>query len=343
MRALTIVIIIVLFTNCGVYLRKPQVGNNALWKTIQYNDSAEFCLLSQRLSIDSVINRHDGKVYHANDKCFKLAATELNAGINDVSLIFYLSNGTKRRKSERFYMVSDVIPMQYSVQNYTTICHDTSAYTQGLIYHDDCLYESTGLRGKSSLRTIDPQNGVTLNTYLLKDSIFGEGITFYNSEIKMLTWKDSLSLCFNEDLHFLGQHVYPREGWGLTTVNDKLLASDGSDRLYYLSDDLNQIDSSFQVFNHRGAVYYLNELENVYGDIWANILGKDTIMVIDTDNGHVKAEIDVTHCIDRLRYPEAGALNGIAFDQANRIIYLTGKNWPFILIWQPLFFEKQNN
>jgi len=338
--SLTIIVVFVIFTNCSVYLKHPSIGNNAQWKTVTYNDSAVFCLPKSKHRIDSVINTRSGRTYLVNNNCFKLPACDLKAGINELSLLFYLSNSKIRKKKERLYMVSEIIPKQIPVKNYNLIKHDESAYTQGLIYWNDLLYESTGLRGESTIRTINPKNGDVLTKQLLTDSVFGEGMTLFNSELYVLTWKDSLVLKFNTDLQLIEQNTYRKEGWGLTNIDRRLLASDGSDYLFYLDSNNYQIDSVFQVFNHRGPVYYLNELEYIDNHIWANVLGKDTIMVIDPENGKVEMEIDVTNCIDRLQHPDAGALNGIAYDKVNQVVYLTGKNWPFMLIWRPFFFEK---
>ena len=338
--SLIIIVIVFICTNCGVYVKYPPSGNNTQWKTIKYNDSAEFCLRKAGQIIDSAVNAKTGKTYRVKSPCFSLPASDLSAGINETSFIFYLSNGKKRKKTERFYMVSDIVPKQHRIQNYTLIKHDEKAYTQGLIYFNGMLYESTGLKGESSMRILNPQSGEVLKTYLLKDSLFGEGIALYDNEIHMLTWKDNLILRFNAELQKTGQDTYPDEGWGLTTINKHLLASDGSDRLFYLNENTYRADSAIQVFNHRGAVCYLNELEFIDGYIWANVLGKDTIMLINPRSGKVEHEVDVTNCIDRQRYPDAGALNGIAFDDVSQTIYLTGKNWPFMLIWRPLFFEK---
>ncbi len=338
--SLITIVIVFICTNCGVYIKYPPIGNNSQWRTIKYNDSAVFCLSKAQDTIDSVVNLKNNKIYHVKSHSFSMPASDLKAGINQLSLVFYLSNGKKRTITEYLYMVSDITPKQYSVQDYLIIKHDDKAYTQGLIYWNDLLYESTGLKGESSIRSIDPQSGEVLNIYHLEDSVFGEGIALYNNNIQMITWKDNLTFRFNEKLQKTGQNIYPKEGWGLMTINDQLLASDGSDYLFYLNRDTYQVDSSFQVFNDRGPVYYLNELEYINKQIWANVLGKDTIVVINTENGKIELEIDVANCIDRQIYPNAGALNGIAFDKVNKTVYLTGKNWPFMLIWQPFSFEK---
>src|SRR6188474_2141801 len=55
--------------------------------------------------------------------------------------------------------------------------HDPEAFTQGLIYRDGFLYESTGLNGRSSLRKVRLETGEVLQQHDLDARYFGEGLT----------------------------------------------------------------------------------------------------------------------------------------------------------------------
>jgi len=323
-----------------MYIKYPTQKPNTPWRIITYNDSIEFAQHKKHHVIDSAYAHQSNNWYFPGNTSFKYPARNLAAGTNELSFTFYLSNGHKRKITERLFMVSDSIPIQVRIEDHIKVPHDEKAFTQGLLYWNKLLYESTGLRGESTLRIINPVNGQVLKKQALPDSVFSEGIALYDNALHSLTWKDSLLFKFDWDLIKLATQPYPKEGWGLTTIDNKLLASDGTDRLYYLHKNNYQVDSSFQVFNHLGPVYYLNELEYIHNRIWANVLGKDVIVIIDPATGQVVAEIDVAPCINRKANPQLGALNGIAYNEDQQTVYLTGKNWPFMLVWRPSFFVK---
>ncbi|WP_212228765.1 glutaminyl-peptide cyclotransferase [Carboxylicivirga mesophila] len=324
---------------CGVYLDFPSEGNNSQWRLLTYTDTAVFHL-PKYAPIDSVVNLKGKTVYYPRTaKYFRLPASELQPGINEVSYIFY-SNGKKRRSFERLYMVSDIEPRQLTVDDYLLLKHDEDAFTQGLLWKDGYLYETTGLIGESSLRILNPKNGDIIRNLPLDKQIFAEGFSWRSGEFIMLTWKDGLIYKFDAELEQIGVFPYKHEGWGLTTTDDNvLLTSDGTYSLHYLDENF-KVDSTFQVYNNRGPVHYLNELEYIEGKVWANVLGSDIVQVIELTNGKVLMEIDLSACIDRHRYKQAGVLNGIAYNPHDKLVYFTGKNWPYIVVWRPLFFDK---
>ncbi|WP_430817279.1 glutaminyl-peptide cyclotransferase [Carboxylicivirga sp. RSCT41] len=330
-----------LLSGCGVYLEYPQLGNNVQWKLIHYNDTAVYRLAAKKALIDSVIDVSSKEVFHTDNKqVFKLPGSRLKPGINELSFNFY-SGGKKRRSNEHLYMVSDTEPLQMELDDYYILKHDKEAFTQGLLFLNGHLFESTGLTGQSSLRIINPENGDLIRKLDLDPEIFAEGIASINDELHLLTWKDGLVYRFSHELEQLSIYPYRQEGWGLTVLNNKMIASDGSNKLYYLSDAY-KVDSVVHVLNHRGAVPYINELECINGKIWANVLGDDKIIVINPLNGKVEVEIEASKCIDRHRYPDAGVMNGIAYDARNGMVYLTGKNWPYLIVWRLMSFDKSN-
>ncbi len=334
------VVIVVSLCSCGVYLEYPPTGNNVQWKLVNDADTALYRSAKKSFTIDSVLNNTSGKVYYLNgSNSFALPANTLQPGINELTLTFF-SNGKKRRSIENLYMVSDLQPAEVKVEHYHLIKHDSKAFTQGLVWRDGWLYESTGLVGESSLRIINPKNGDIIRKVELDKQIFAEGLTFSGNKLVMLTWKDGMTYEFSKELEQLEIFPFRKEGWGITTCSKgQLISSDGSNSLHYLSPEYS-IDSTFYVYNHRGPVSYLNELECIEGMIWANVLGSDKVVVIQPQSGKVEMEIDLSSCIDRHSYPQAGVLNGIAYNHRDREVYLTGKNWPYIIVWQPSFFEK---
>ncbi|WP_289055506.1 glutaminyl-peptide cyclotransferase [Carboxylicivirga marina] len=341
MKNLLIVLCVLICASCGIYLEYPPNGNNPQWRIIAYDDTAVYRLPSKMHILDSVKNLQSGKVQIVQDSLeFKISGRRLSPGINELDLVFY-SEGKKRRSYERLYMVSDLEPLQYKVDNYSLLKHDENAFTQGLVWHNDLMYESTGLVGHSSLRMLNPKTGDIIKKAQLNPEIFAEGIAFLNDSLHVLTWKDELRYVFSEDLEQIKRYSFKQEGWGITADNDGFVASDGTNKLYYLSETF-EVDSIKEVFSHRGPVAYINELEYINGQVWANVLGSDKIIVVEPKDGKVMMEIDVSECIDRHQYPDAGVLNGIAFDADKNKVYLTGKNWPYIIVWRPMFFDKSN-
>lgn len=212
------------------------------------------------------------------------------------------------------------------------IPHDPTAFTQGLIYHQGVLYESTGLYGQSSLRRLDAATGQVLARRQLPDAIFGEGLALVDGLFYQLSWREGRVLMAHvADLAPAGELPLPTEGWGVCVFQGKLVVSDGSDRLFFYDPATMAALGSVAVTDAGTAVSRLNELEFVGGRIWANILGDNRIAVIDPATGQVTAWVDCTP----LR-PGATAtslekvFNGIAHDPATGRIWVTGKNWPTI-------------
>ena len=206
--------------------------------------------------------------------------------------------------------------------------HDPSAYTQGLFFSDGVLYESTGQYGASTLRTVSLESGEVLSKAVLSDRFFGEGSVILDGSLYVLTWTEGQAFIYGPDLSYRRAVKYPREGWGLTTDGRRLIASDGSDRLYFMDKELNLLQV-LQVRLDGRPARLLNELEWIDGRIWANVYLSDLIYVINPVGGLVERVLDCSGLLpDSLRTPDTDVLNGIAFNPADGRIYLTGKNWP---------------
>lgn len=210
--------------------------------------------------------------------------------------------------------------------------HDQNAFTQGLIFHDGNLYESTGLRGKSTLRKVDLETGKVMKQYFVDDDYFAEGLTIFNDQLIQLTWKNHIGFRYDINLNLLNQFPYPkkiREGWGLTHDGKKLIMSDGTDALHFLKPQTFELVKSLQIRdgNHK-PVKKLNELEFIDGEIYANIYMTNRIAKISPTTGRVLAFIDLTG-LDRREdaFHDASVLNGIAYDAKRERLFVTGKNW----------------
>ncbi len=221
----------------------------------------------------------------------------------------------------------------YSIKVIRTIPHDTEAYTQGLFYHGEFLYESTGLYGRSSLRKLNPQNGEVVKQINFDSRYFCEGIALHKGKIYVITWENNT--CFVFDLNTFSkikEIYYTGEGWGITNYDENyLIQSDGTNILKVIQPDNFQITKTLNVNIQNEPLNNLNELENIDNEIWANIWMHDSIAVIDKNNGQVKYLINVSSLRNYIEpSKQVDVINGIAYESKTKRIFLTGKLWPFI-------------
>ncbi|MFN8210190.1 MAG: glutaminyl-peptide cyclotransferase [Bacteroidales bacterium] len=208
--------------------------------------------------------------------------------------------------------------------------HDKEAFTQGLVYENGVLYEGTGQEARSSLRKVQLENGQVLNILELGSQFFGEGITIYGDRIYQLTWQSRVGFVYEKSsFRQINKVYYQTEGWGITTIGDKLVMSDGTNMLYFMDPETFTVTSTIEVYDNKNKVMKLNELEYINGEIWANIWMTDLIARIDPSSGKVIAYIDLKGILkDPGTDTTVDVLNGIAWDKAGNRIFVTGKNWP---------------
>jgi glutaminyl-peptide cyclotransferase len=207
--------------------------------------------------------------------------------------------------------------------------HDTDAFTQGLeLGPDGTLYEGTGLAGHSQLRELDPATGAVRRQVALPGRLFGEGITVVDDRIWQLTWRDGVVLEWDRaGLTLRRQVPIEGEGWGLCRDGDRLVRSDGTERLRFHDPDSFAETGSVAVTLDGEPVTELNELECADGQVWANIWQTDRIVRIDPADGRVTAVVDAAGLLDAERRSDADVLNGIAALGGDEYL-LTGKLWP---------------
>lgn len=211
--------------------------------------------------------------------------------------------------------------------------HDTQAFTEGLLYRDGFLYESTGLNGKSSIRKVDLASGKVLQSKDIPPQYFGEGLTVWGDTLVGLTWQTQTGFVFDlKTFELKSQFAYPGEGWGLAQNGKELVMSDGSATLRFLDPKTFLEVRRVKVTADGIAVNQLNELEVVDGEIFANIWHTNTIARIDQTTGKITGWIDFSKL-----YPDAGkgpnaenVMNGIAYDADKKRLFVTGKLWPKI-------------
>lgn len=207
--------------------------------------------------------------------------------------------------------------------------HDPQAFTQGLIYQDGALYESTGQYGASSLRKVELETGKVRKKVSLPSEFFAEGMTIFQGRIFQLTWQAHKGFIYDQkNFHARGEFAYTGEGWGLTHDEHTLILSDGTNEIRFLDPVSFKVVRSIKVWDGKSPLNELNELEYIKGEIYANIWHSDRIARIDPTDGKLKGWIDLTG----LRLPQDGGdddnvLNGIAYDEAHDRLFVTGKRW----------------
>ena len=203
--------------------------------------------------------------------------------------------------------------------------HNTTAFTEGLVFDNGILYESTG--EFSSLRRVDLESGVVQQEVILPAEFFGEGLAVVNDSLVQLTWQNHVGFVYDKVTFDLrGNFTYSTEGWGLTYDNNHLIMSDGTSNLYFLDPTTFQKTGQVSVHDGNTSVTNINELEYVNGDVYANIWLQQKIAIINPQNGQVKGWIDLSG-IYQSNDPNA-VLNGIAYDSQTNRLYVTGKDWP---------------
>jgi len=210
--------------------------------------------------------------------------------------------------------------------------HDPDAFTQGLIYHHGYLYESTGLKGKSTLRKVDIKTGKIIKIIKLAPEYFGEGITILGKNIYQLTWQNKTGFVYDlKEFKKVRTFSYPGEGWGITTDGQYLFMSDGSSVISCVDPVTVAVLRKIIIHEGQQQIGNLNELEFIKGEIWANIFQKDLIVRISPATGKILGWVDLSLLYSLIpEHNRIDVLNGIAYDKIHDRIFVTGKLWPKI-------------
>jgi glutamine cyclotransferase len=232
------------------------------------------------------------------------------------AIIFVLSNNPVNQTPQHYtYQIINVYP------------HDENAFTQGLVFENGYLYESTGLYNHSTLHRVEIETGEILQLYALPPQFFGEGITILGDRIIQLTWQSNTGFIYDKDsFEVLQEFSYPTEGWGITHNGSLLIMSDGTPTLYFLDPETFKSVGQIEVHDS-GPITALNELEYVRGDIYANIWQEEKIAIINPQTGQVTGWIDLKGLQDPEDRKPNNVLNGIAYDAKEDRLYVTGKRW----------------
>ena len=294
---------------------------------LSWGDSLEVNVKPKSLEFDSIIYELAGK---------KIEATHLleDEPLGEQILIAtaYI-DGKNYIADKKLRIFSNKSPELFSYELLNTFPHDKDAYTQGLEFDGDILYESTGLRGESSLRKIDYKTGEIQEIISLDKSYFGEGITIIDDKILQLTWTSDIGFVYDkESLEVIKSFDYQesKEGWGLCSDGERIYKSDGTNQIWILNNQTYEEVGRIQAMTNKSTIDKLNELEYVDGYIYANTYQQDreVIVIIDSKSGVVRGVVDLVglkDLVDQDANPDV--LNGIAFNEQTKTFFVTGKRW----------------
>jgi glutamine cyclotransferase len=208
--------------------------------------------------------------------------------------------------------------------------HDRAAFTQGLVFRNGSFIESTGLNGQSTLREVEIESGRVVKQVALAPMYFGEGVAVLGGHAYQVTWQNRKGFVYDVDT-FQGQKefAYEDEGWGLTTDGRALILSDGTARIRFIDPASLAVQRTITVTLEDKPLGALNELEFIKGEIFANVWQTDDVVRIDPATGNVRGVISFAGLLaPQDRRADTDVLNGIAYDEKEDRLFVTGKRWP---------------
>ncbi len=320
-------------TSVGFSFNSPEMGANVNAGEI-INVQVQ---VPKETSVDSIRYQLDGKDLNSvkGAASFSLPTDRLKLGYRMLTAIISHSDN-KDTISTNIVLKTNQKPKLLAYRVVNVLPHDTSAYTEGLSYIDGKFLESTGEKGASKLKWVDVKSGKTIQETKLEPQYFGEGSLKIGDKIIMLTWQENIGFIFDaKTLKQLGTFPYQssREGWGLTFDGKQILRSDGTNRIWYMDPVKFNETGYLEVYDHNGAVSNINELEYINGKIYANVYLTNRIIIIDPTSGRVEAEMDLSALVPKNYFKskedeEQNVLNGIAWDEKDKRLFVGGKKWP---------------
>jgi glutamine cyclotransferase len=334
---LTVILLGITLIGCG----DTKKGENSLFNIDDSAFPAHF-LPQEALSI-AILNPNskeiDSTVYFINDKKvgstkgaekFKFELKDQKLGYQFIKATVYFGSDSSDA-TKRIELVSNIEPklLKYKVIN--TYPHDTASFTEGLEFHNDTLYESTGQEGASYLRKYDYKTGKVFKQIDLDKKYFGEGITFINGKLFQLTWQNKIGFIYDaKTLKLEKTFTYDKdiEGWGMTNDGKYIYQTDKTEKIWKMDPATQKMLDYINVYSGTSKIKAINELEWINGKIYTNVWFKDAIAVVNPTSGAVEGILNMTDL--RKSMPDVtkdDVLNGIAYNPKTKTIFVTGKNW----------------
>jgi len=327
-----LILSIILFASCeSEYKLSIKAPSKAILEDkIKINLSKE-----NNFPINEVTFFVNGKEVSSTNTSFILDTKNYGTGKLIISAMVAYGDQKSKRVNKSVEILSNIPFTSYDFKILNTYPHDSNAYTQGLEYYNGFLYETTGQYGESSLRKVELKTGKVLQKTDLDKRYFGEGMTIFNNKIFFLTWKANKGFTYNlKTLELENEFSYSKskEGWGLTHSKKELIKSDGTSKIWFLDPNTQKEKRYIEAYTNKQSLNKLNELEFINGKIYANYWQKPLIAIINPNNGVVEGIINLTGLVKEMEksqklLKEDDVLNGIAFDEKNNRMFVTGKNW----------------
>ncbi|MDG1730451.1 MAG: glutaminyl-peptide cyclotransferase [Algibacter sp.] len=329
-KYLTIIFLGIVLVSCGSNSGQKKkdfaIKTNANKGNISNSETLQLSLENKKnYTIDSVSYRLSGNKINKNSilKNFKLGKQTIEATV--------YFNGEKQTTTSTVTILNSELPKVYTYNIINEYPHDITSYTQGLEFHNDTLYESTGQLKESKLRKLDYKTGKVLKNINLADEYFGEGLTILNDKVYQLTWQKGTGFVYDVNtFEKINSFRYgnSKEGWGLCNYNNTIYKSDGTEKIWLLNSESLVEEEFIQVYTNKGKIVGINEMEWIDGKIYANRYQKDGVAIINPKNGAVVGVVDFKPLKKLVTQHEGlDVLNGIAYNPNTKTIFVTGKRW----------------
>lgn len=313
--------------NSGIFITSPESG-----AIIKSGEEVLIKLNYGEIEVDSIQYFLDStKVAVKTDtSAFELKSHDCPLG-NRLITVKVFAKDLQEELTTNVVFVSSKTPEQYGYEILNTYKHDITSYTQGLEFHDGIFYESDGEYGGSSIRKV-ALDGKVIKQKDLDKKYFAEGLTVVGDKIIQLTYKERVIFEYDKNsLELLKTYPYnhANEGWGLAFDGETIYNTDGSNKIFKLNKTTYQPEGVIEVYDDKGPLESLNELEWVEGKIYANIYTSDLIAIINPHTGEVEAYINLIGLRkEQVEDESQDVLNGIAWDAKGKRLFVTGKKWP---------------
>ncbi|MCX2719415.1 glutaminyl-peptide cyclotransferase [Lentiprolixibacter aurantiacus] len=324
--------IVLLFLACGGEkdpAKRFQVQFDAQSNALKRNDTVQITVK------DRDGNAVEGVSYSLNGKSLDKYEDHLifnlpSLGNQELEVSFDLE-GKPVVIKKNIRILAEEAPSLYTYEVVNEYPHDIRAFTQGLEFYQDTLYESTGRKGTSYIRKVDYKTGEILQQTALENSYFGEGITIMRNTAYQLSWQSRTGFLYDRgSLKEKGkfQYGHSREGWGLCNDGNIIYKSDGTEKIWKLNPETLEEEGFIQIVTNKSVFNKANELEYVDGKIYANVWQKESMMIIDAESGAIEGVINFGGLKERVKqHRDLDVLNGVAYHPERKTFFVTGKNW----------------
>lgn len=328
------------FVSCGSGNQNPSTlfeiildGNK---QTVQNENSLGVSIKNiKEKSIKDVSYSIDGKSLALNGNKLKISVQKL--GNKELKATF-IYDGQSVEILKNIKVLAESAPELYTYTIINKFPHDNKAFTQGLEFYNDTLYEATGKKGRSFLRSVEYRTGKVIQQVDLDDTYFGEGITILNDKIYQLTWQSKVGFIYDrKEMKKLDNFQYGKsiEGWGLANDGDMLFKSDGTEKIWLLNPSTLMEESYIETVTNSSMFNETNELEYVDGKLYANVYGKAGVMIIDATSGAIEGVVNfggLSKLVTKTPnwQVKENVLNGIAYHPQRKTFFVTGKEWDLL-------------